>query len=276
MRAAFADVDGTRIRFLHEGTGYPLLLLQGVGLSADIFIRNIDALSRHYRVIVPDFPGHGFSDAIDFRGNPPPIAIAQCLTRFADRLQLSQYSVGGSSFGGLVGSLMWFSRPAQVERLILIGSGSVFHPAEEQQKTLHAVMENGISAMSNPTLETCRTRMQRLCYNASSVAEEILPLQLTSYALPDRLTAYRKTIDGMLDTVDSFEARVIDRLETLAVETLVIVGREDVRAKWQLHEQGCRRMPRARCVVLEQCGHLPYIEHPATFNQLVIDFLGNR
>jgi 2-hydroxy-6-oxonona-2,4-dienedioate hydrolase len=276
MRAAFADIDGTRIRFLHEGSGYPLLLLQGVGLSADIFIRNIDILSRHYRVIVPDFPGHGFSDAIDFHGDPPPIAIAQCLTRFADRLQLSQYSVAGSSFGGLVGSLMWFNRPAQVERLIIIGSGSVFHPADEQEKTLHAVMQNGVSAMSNPTLDTCRLRMQRLCYAASSVAEEILPLQLTSYALADRLAAYRKTIDGMLATVGSFEARVIDRLETLAAETLVMVGRDDVRARWDLHEQGCRRMPHARCVILEQCGHLPYMEHPETFNQLVIDFLGSR
>ncbi len=235
MRASLSDVDGTRIRFLHEGNGYPLLLLQGVGLSADIFIRNIDALSRHYRVIAPDFPGHGFSDAVDFQNTPPPIAIAQCLTRLADRLQLPQYSVAGSSFGGLIGSLMWFNRPEQVERLIIVGSGSVFHPADEQQRTLHAVMENGVSAMGNPTLETCRTRMQRLCYSASSVAEEILPLQLTSYALPDRLTSYRTTINGMLDTVDSFEARFIDRLEALAVETLVIVGREDVRAKWQLH-----------------------------------------
>ena len=47
---------------------------------------------------------------------------------------------------GLLAALMYFARPEQVERLVLIGSGSVFNPAEDQVAVLRAVLANQIGA----------------------------------------------------------------------------------------------------------------------------------
>ena len=57
-----AMVDGKTIAYIDEGRGeQTLLLIHGLGTNAKGWQRNIPALSRHYRVIALDLPGHGQS-----------------------------------------------------------------------------------------------------------------------------------------------------------------------------------------------------------------------
>lgn len=273
MRARFVDVDGIGTRVLYAGNGPAVMLLHGVGVSGDTFIRNIDVLGERFSVYAPDILGHGFTDAIDFTKAPPQQSAVRHLGRLADLLGLERYSVGGSSYGGLIAALMWCDRPARVDNLILIGTGAVFHPGEEQASTLRAAAANATQALGDPTIESCRKRLGAICYDAAAVPEEILPLQLTSYALPDRFEAYKATIEGLVATVHSTEHRVYSRLEQIRARTLILTGRDDIRAKWQLHVEGRRRMPNARLLIYERCSHLPYLEHPAAFNRDVGAFL---
>jgi 2-hydroxy-6-oxonona-2,4-dienedioate hydrolase len=273
LRIAFADIAGIRTRYLYEGRGPALVMVQPIGHSADVFFRNIDELARHFTVIVPDLPGHGFSDAIDFADESPQSVTIRHFGRFIDFLGLDHYSVLGSSYGGLVAALLWFDRPNRVDNLVLVGTGSVFHPPAEQGAVLNAVRANATSAMADPSLESCRKRIQNICFSPTSAAEEILLVQLSYYALPDRLSAYVATIEGLVASAQSEASQVYHRLERLAARTLIITGREDSRAKWQLHEEGCCRFPDAKLEIFEECGHLPYMEHPQRFNSLVTDFL---
>jgi 2-hydroxy-6-oxonona-2,4-dienedioate hydrolase len=273
MRARFVNVEGIRTRVLYAGNGPALMLLHGVGVSADTFIRNIDALAGRHAVFAPDMLGHGFTDAIDFTKQPPQQSAVRHLGGLADTLGLDRYSVAGSSYGGLVAALMWCDRPTRVDNLVLIGTGAVFHAGDEQAATLRAAAANASQALGDPTIESCRKRLGVICYDPASAPEEILPVQLTSYALPDRFSAYKATIEGLVATVHSTEHRVYSRLETLTARTLILTGRDDIRAKWQLHVDGRKRMPDARILIYERCGHLPYLEHPEAFNRDVGAFL---
>ncbi len=258
---------------LYGGSGPALLLLHGVGVSGSTFFRNIDELGRRFTVYAPDMLGHGFTDALDFKGGPPQPATVRHLGRLADRLGVERYSIGGSSYGALIAALMWFDRPERVDNLILIGSGAVFHPADEQEKTLRNAAANASQAMGDPSLESCRKRLGAICHDPRAVPEEILLDQLTSYALPDRFDAYKATIAGLIATCASPEHRVYTRLEQIKARTLILTGREDIRAKCELHVEGRKRIPDARLLILEKCGHLPYLEHPRAFNAAVEAFL---
>ena len=258
---------------LYGGAGPAVFLLHGVGVGGSTFCRNIDELGGRYTVYAPDMLGHGFTDAMDFKGGPPQPATVRHLGLLADRLGVERYSIGGSSYGGLIAALMWFDRPKRVDNLILIGTGAVFHPADEQERTLRNAAANASQAMGDPTLESCRRRLGAICHDSRSVPEEILLEQLTSYALPDRFEAYKATIAGLIATCASPEHRVYTRLEQLTARTLILTGREDIRAKWQLHVEGRKRMPNARLAIFEKCGHLPYLEHPQAFNAAVAAFL---
>jgi pimeloyl-ACP methyl ester carboxylesterase len=273
MRAAFTDVRGVRTRFLTAGEGLPLLLVHGVGLSADAFLRNLEPLGKHFRVYAPDLVGHGFTDAVSFEGRAPQRVAVEHLEAFMDAMGGGPCAVLGFSYGALIASLMWFSRPRQVTSLVLVGSGSVFHPPELGKQTSKAAFENGSAAMRDPDMDLCRKRLAAICYDPHAVPEEMLLSQMTSYALPDRLSAYQATIDGSVAHVESETERVFTRLDAIEVPTLILTGRQDPRANVEWHMKGAARIKGSRLTIFEECGHLPFIEHPEKFNGEVTSFL---
>ncbi len=272
MRIKMMDIDGVRTRYLCAGEGYPLILIHGVGVSGDTFLFNMEALSEDYTVYAPDIPGHGFTDSIVYEEAPQTDA-ARHLLKFADRLGLEHFCVGGSSFGGLIASLMYFMRPESVDALIIIGAGSVFHQPEEQADILTQVFANASKAFGDPTWQSCRSRLQTIMHPNSEVPDSILLTQLTSYALPDRFDAYKATINGMRKALGSPEHQVHRRLHEINVPCLVITGREDIRASLEATQRGVEQISDVELHVLEQCGHLPYLEHPEQFNRIILTFL---
>ena len=273
MRFGMIDVDGVRTRYLHAGQGYPLILIHGVGVAGDTFIRNVEVLSEKFSVYAPDIVGHGFTDSIDYGGVAPQTCAARHMLRFAERLGLERYSIGGSSFGGLICSLMWFARPERIDTVTIIGAGSVFHDPQELREILKQVFANASKALGNPTLETCRARLAHIMHPSVEVPADILLTQLTSYALPDRFDAYKATIGGMRDALGSPEHQAYHRLEEMKVPCLVITGRDDIRVSLEATELGMTRLPDAELHVFDRCGHLPYMEHPERFNEIMLAFL---
>jgi pimeloyl-ACP methyl ester carboxylesterase len=271
MRARFIDVDGIRTRYLYEGKGYPLLLIHGGGVSADTWIRNIDALGRDFFVCAPDLVGHGFTGPADLKGGPPHPVIVKHLSRLVDALELKKFAIAGSSFGAQISALLYLSMPDRVEKLIIVGSGSSFNTEEELMKVRAESFKNAMSALSDPTIESCRNRLANICYDRGVVPEEILPLEVTSYALPEVFEFYKASRQATVEQMRPY--RILERLEEFKLPTLVIWGREDPRGIYERAVAAVKRLPNAKLVTVEKCGHLPYIEHPSLFNQTVLEFL---
>ena len=272
MRVAYAQAGGCRTRYLTEGKGPALLLLHPIGHSADVFFRNVDALASAFTVIAPDLPGHGFSDPIAFDSKPPQGPTVAHLRALLTGLGHDSFAVLGSSYGGLLAALLAEAEPGRTFGLVIVGSGSVFHENDQQRTTLSGTRDNVADGMRDPSIANCRKRIANICFSPDSVPEEILLSRATSLALPDRLPNFLDTLDGLAASgpVD----RILDRLEKLCTPTLVITGRDDIRASVERHELGVARMPDARLTVYERCGHLPSLEHADRFNAEVLSFLG--
>ena len=275
MRIAFADIGGIRTRYLYEGSGSAVVLLHGFGFAGDSWLRNIDALGQSFSVIAPDTLGHGYTDAVALNGGQPQGPMVAHLGQLMDHLGAERYSIVGSSYGGLLATLMYFERPERVDKLVLVGTGTVFHPQEQLTKALSAALENVSAAMGDPTLDSCRKRIATICHDPAAVPEDLLLSQLTSFAVPDRFDFYQAAIGGLVAAGDSREHRAYHRLEEIGVPTLVITGRNDIRTSWKIVEQGCTRIPDAELVIFDGCGHLPMIEHADRFNEAVVSFLSH-
>ncbi len=272
MKCKLEEVGGLSTRWLYEGDGPVVLLIHGVGGSGDMWYKNIDFLAdKGYTAIAPDIVGHGFTAATEFEGEPPQMIAMRHLNALMDHVGADEYVVGGSSYGALLSSLMYFDRPERVKKAVLIGSGSTFHPSDDQVRTLEGARANGSKAMEEPTWRVCQQRLGNICYDPGTVLTETLLVQMTSYALPDRLDAYLKTIEGLMATADTH--RVYDKLEKMDLPVLIITGREDIRSNWELTVEGQKRMPEARLEIYDKCGHLPMSEYPDKFNQQVMEFL---
>ena len=87
-RTSVRNIDGLRLFYREAGPpdSTPLLLLHGFPSASHQFRRVFDALGTQFRLIAPDYPGFGYSDA------PPSttshsicIQLVADITRFARR-----------------------------------------------------------------------------------------------------------------------------------------------------------------------------------------------
>ena len=97
-----------------------ILLLHGFPSSSHMFRDLIPELASHYRVIAPDYPGFGYSDA--------PIVdqftyTFDCLTgiveKFIDALGLMKFSLYMQDYGGPIGFRIATKHPERIEALIV-------------------------------------------------------------------------------------------------------------------------------------------------------------
>src|SRR6266571_5253367 len=231
MRVRFLDVGGIQTRVLHEGAGPPVLLIHGVGVSADSWLRNIDPLAEDFAVWAPDTLGHGFTGSGDYREGPPHPYLVDHLAQLVDRLELDHFVAVGSSLGALLAALLYFRMPDRVSKLVMISSGSALSSEDDLARTMREAYANGISAIADPTLASCRKRMENIFYDPAAVPSELIHIQLTMYALPGSREAYERRMRGMMDVIACRPYRIVDRLEQVALPTLMIWSKQDPRAK---------------------------------------------
>ena len=273
MRASFVDVNGIRTRYYHAGQDGPnLILVHGVGAAADTWVRNIDALAAHFSVFAPDLIGHGYTDSIDMANAVPQEVQLGHLFGFIDRLGIDRYTLAGSSFGGMISALAYFARPDQIEKLVLIGA-PVFDTPSELEKAARDAQANQTGALTSPSAAMIRQRNIGSNHIKTDFFDEIVLCQLTAFALPGRREAFAQTIDGVVRTARNAQWHVHHRLPELAAPTLVVIGRQDPRAKWQRACEGQKQMPDCRVEIFESCGHKPQSEYAEKFNRLLIEFV---
>ena len=124
----------TRIVWRVWGAGPPIVLVHGDAGSWTHWVRNVLPLAQRFRVIVPDLPGYGESDALP--GPITPERLARALADGLGALPGAQhtYRLAGFSFGGIVAGHLAANEGACVERLVLLGAGGLGLPRPPDPK----------------------------------------------------------------------------------------------------------------------------------------------
>jgi pimeloyl-ACP methyl ester carboxylesterase len=134
-RGRFIDIDGSRIHYLDEGSGPPLLLIHGLAGQTGNFAHSLlEHLKRDHRVVVLDRPGSGYSTRPP-RASAAIAAQAQMVSHFIAALRLERPLVVGHSLGGAIALALALNRPEQVGGLALIA------PVTRQQEKVPSPFE---------------------------------------------------------------------------------------------------------------------------------------
>lgn len=110
--------DGLGVRVLEAGTGAPLLLIHGVGMKAEAWAPQIEALSPDHHVLAVDMPGHGASDPLP--GAPGLADYVSWAARVILALGLGPVSVAGHSMGSLIAAGLAVAHPDLIRRAALL------------------------------------------------------------------------------------------------------------------------------------------------------------
>jgi 2-hydroxy-6-oxonona-2,4-dienedioate hydrolase len=262
----FTNVNGYTIRYLDYGVpdgktnSEVLILLHGLGASAERWSRVIPTLSRYYRVIIPDIIGFGYSDkpAVEYTMD---FFIDIFFKVFLDNLGVSKASIIGSSFGGHVATEFAIRFNGMVEKLVLVSPAGMM-------KTSTPTLDRYIMAALYPVYEHVYEAFSEMAYDSDeAVNEEIVMDFVNRMRLTNAKYAFMSTVLGI-----RYAPKLKGRLYNIIAPTLLVWGDNDRMIPLQ-YAREYEEIPKSKLVVIKNCGHTPYVERPITFNKVILRFL---
>jgi 2-hydroxy-6-oxonona-2,4-dienedioate hydrolase len=273
VRFVFETVGAVSTRYLIAGQGPGVILLHGVGLSADSWLWTAPGLARRYKVVAPDLLDNGFTGAGDYTGGPPQAPTIDHILALADHLKFQRFSLIGSSLGAAFALLTYFAAPDRIDRIVLVGPSFVLAKRRDGFDMFEGPYRNGLSALENPTQEGCRSRMAHGFFDPAKVPDELVTLQMLLYALPGARQSFERRLAGLRSSA-ARKFDLYDRLDMIGVPVLLISGDKDIRGSFAEIEKGARRIPGVQLRQYDRCGHWPHLEYPDRFNNDIGLFLG--
>ncbi|KVH40875.1 MULTISPECIES: alpha/beta fold hydrolase [Burkholderia cepacia complex] len=269
---------GTRRIFLAEaGEGPAVLMLHGGGPGASglsNYSRNIDALARHYRVLVPDMPGYGRSSKGVDR-NDPFGDLATGMLGLLDALGIRHAHVIGNSLGGACALRMALERPNAIDRLVLMGPGGI--------NTTRQVPTPGLKRLLNyykgtgPSLEKLTTFIRGdLVYDGRLVPEAVIQERFQASIDPEVVASPPLLGPKGIPKFSKIDFTRDPRLASVQNPTLVLWGTEDKVNRASGAEALQRRMPNCDVYLFSKTGHWVQWERADEFNAAVLAFLAQH
>lgn len=115
----FADVDGTRVHYVDEGSGPPLLLLHGNPTWSFLYRDVIRGVRDRYRCIAPDLPGFGLSSATAADYGFTPAEHARVIEQLILQLDLSGVTMMVQDWGGPIGFAAATRHPERFDAFVI-------------------------------------------------------------------------------------------------------------------------------------------------------------
>jgi pimeloyl-ACP methyl ester carboxylesterase len=117
----YATVNGNKIFYREAGPkdAPAILLLHGFPTSSHMFRNLIPELSGRFRVVAPDLPGFGFSDAPDRSKFTYTFDnLAQTIDAFTEQIGLTRYAIYVFDYGAPVGFRLALAHPDRITAII--------------------------------------------------------------------------------------------------------------------------------------------------------------
>jgi 3-oxoadipate enol-lactonase len=232
-------------RFDGDPSGSPLMLANSLGAELGMWDEQMPAFAPSFRVLRYNHRGHGGSPA------PPGPYSIESLARDAldllDRHEIEQADFAGVSLGGMVGLWLAINAAQRIGRLVLCSTTAYGGGPEMWLERAATVREQGMSAVTEPTLERWFT------------AEF-----LSSH--PDRVDQIRKMLlrtdpegyAGCCEAIAEHDLRA--RLGDIVAPTLIITAAGDPSIVPEVGQLLADAIPKARLLALREGRHLVSLE----------------
>ncbi len=225
-----------------------------------------ETFRRSHRVLRYDLRGFGRSPI-----GPGRYSHARDLLELLEQQELQKASLVGVSMGGRAALEVALARPELVEALVLVGAGL---PGHDWSAEMNAADEEEEATLSRGDLDAAVEVSLRTWVDGPrrgpedvdpAVRARVAEMQRRAYELqlPVWETAEEEPLVGDLS----------ERLSEIDAPTLVLVGEEDMPDIHEIAGRLERELPDARRASIADAAHVPSLERPREFDELVLPFL---
>ena len=288
MRHRTVDLDGP-VQFLDfGGDGKPLLMVHGLGGSAVNWMGVGPGFAKNHRTMAIDLAGFGRTPL--FHRSAALGANAELVHRFIEEVVGEPVIFMGNSMGGHISILVAADHPDQVSRLVLVDPAVPgIHVRRPDPSTLGVVAALSLPGLAEIVIDRrarilgpeglVKRTIALVTADPSRVDGDLLEahMQLTR----ERSNLGRQNSRAFTQAVRSLGLRMADprfwaRMKKVEAPTLVVHGELDRLIPLAAARELIRRRPDWTLEILEGVGHVPMMETPDRFLEIVNQWLAYR
>ncbi len=264
VQTGFIDLNGATFYYEVAGAGEPLVLVHAGICDSRMWDEQFALFAQSYRVVRYDLRGYGRTPAVD-----GPFAHDQDLYTLLQHLGVTKTHLVGCSMGGSVCLDFALAYPAMVSRLMLVGSTpsgyKASHPWPAQIQAVNSALDDGNFA------QAAELEVQIWVDGVGRTPEQVPAMIRERVRIMDTIALQNEMLE--LGQPEPLAPPAAERLHELLRPTLLLVGDLDQPRILEAIEFMAERLPNGRKVIIPGTAHLPNLEQPEHFNELVLGFL---
>ncbi|CAN5565407.1 hypothetical protein BH23ACT6_BH23ACT6_19810 [soil metagenome] len=249
-----------------------VLLLHGIGRSLEDWNEQHDLLSERHRVISLDLPGFGYTPRSPAGMGLASLADAAVAT--LDALgHVGSVHLVGNSLGGAVAMTLLARHPERVSSLTLADSAGFGSDVTLNLRIL-AVPMLGHRLLSKPSWSGTASIERTLYADSTLATNDRVDHALALALVPGRAKAFRESllsVGGLRGADAAWREALLGQVAAYPVPTLIVWGEKDEFLPSAHLEAATRAFPHTRTVLMPDTGHLPQVERPEEFAQLILE-----
>ncbi|MGB1238316.1 MAG: alpha/beta fold hydrolase [Pseudomonadales bacterium] len=245
------------------GSGPAIVLVHGVGLRAEAWQQQVDALSQHNTVYALDMPGHGQSELLS---NPEADlqAYVDAIASWIASEVKAPVILMGHSMGSMIALHFAVRYPQWCRGAVALNA--VYRRTEAARQ---AVQARAKAMLENPQLDRVSTPIARwFSENPQGFEREMAEL-CASWLEAAPAVGYARAY-GIFSRSDSPSDQALAEIEA---PVAYITGDGDANSSPQMSQQMAALTPHGSAHVIEHSRHMVQLTHPAQINQLLLDFV---
>ncbi len=261
--------SGSDVKVFYREAGHKdapaVLLLHGFPSSSHQYRGLIDRLSDKYRLIAPDLPGFGFSDAPDANSFGYTFDhLAEVIESFTDAINLDRYAIYVFDYGAPVGFRLALSRPDRVTALISQNGNAYEEGLSEGWNPIRAYWQDASEENRNNLRAFLQAGTTQFQYTHGEADTTLIAPE--SYTLDQHFLDRSENADIQLDLFGDYKSNVTaypkfqEYLRTHQPPTLAVWGKNDPFFLPQGAEAFRRDVPNTEIRFID-AGHFPLETH---------------
>ncbi len=164
-----------------------------------------------------------------------------------------RFAMAGLSMGGILAFEIWRQAPERVSHIALLDTNARADPPDRKSRRMQQIEEALSGRLRELAIETLKPVYLAECHRD----DDKLLGTIMDMAMDLGPKVFERQSLALKNRVDS-----VDTLDTIDCPALVLCGREDALCPVSFHELMASRIPGAKLVVVDDCGHLATLEQP--------------
>ena len=247
-------INEGKFSYLEKGEGQPIILLHGLMGT----LSNLEGILNHfsekgYKVIIPELPIYTLPLLKTNVKN-----LSKFLKEFMEFKNIDKAILLGNSLGGHIALYFTKLNLDKVAGLVLAGSSGLY------EKSM------GDSYPKRGNYEYIETKTQEVFYNPKTASKEMID------EVFDVVNNRSKAIKTLAIAKSAIRHNMAKDLADMHTPACVIWGKNDTVTPPEVAVEFEKLLPDAKLYWIDKCGHVPMMEHPEEFNELLENWLKER